>query len=76
MKSFDEYFDTLKIKIEGEDKQKAISAKLIQAVRNSRRKGYHTDDLDAASAIKLPPLPEQSETRTLKLLGTFLDVKT
>jgi hypothetical protein len=45
-------------------------------VRNSRRKGYHNDDLDAASAIKLPSLPIQSETRTLKMLESFLDVKT
>lgn len=58
MKSFEEYFGTLKIKIDGEDLQKAINAKLIQAVRNSRLKGYHTDDLDAAKAIKLPSLPD------------------
>jgi len=28
------------------------------------------------STIKLPPLPIQSEDRTLKMLESFLDVKT
>ena len=74
MKSFVEYYKNLKIDIEGGEK--GISDKLIQAVKNSRRKGYHTDDLDMGSTIKLPPLPIQSEDRTLKMLELFLDVKT
>ena len=74
MKSFVEYYKNLKIDIEGGEQ--GINDKLIQAVKNSRKKGYHTDDLDMGSAIKLPPLPIQSEDRTLKMLESFLDVKT
>ena len=74
MKSFVEYYNNLKIEIEGGEQ--GINDKLIQAVKNSRRKGYHTDDLDMGSTIKLPPLPIQSEDRTLKMLESFLDVKT
>ena len=74
MKSFVEYYKNLKIEIE--DGEQGINDKLIQAVKNSRRKGYHTDDLDMGSTIKLPPLPIQSEDRTLKMLESFLDVKT
>lgn len=58
MKSFETYYKTLNIEIEGQEK--GISEKLIQAVKNSRSKGYHDDDLDGLSKLKLGPIPDQS----------------
>lgn len=63
IKSFADYFKNLGIEIKGGDQE--IYDKLIQSVKNSRRKGYHNDDLDMVSKLKLPSIPIQSENRTL-----------
>ena len=73
IKSFENYYKNLGIEIKGGNQE--IYDKLIQSVKNSRRKGYHNDDLDIVSKLKLPSIPIQSENRILKLLGSFLDVK-
>lgn len=49
--------------------------KLIQAVKNSRSKGYHGSNDDYDHKNFLPQINEQSELRLIKLVETFADVK-
>ena len=49
--------------------------KLIQAVKNSRAKGYHGSFDDYDNKNFLPQVNEQSELRMIRLVETFADVK-
>lgn len=74
MKSYESYFKALNMNIEGGSK--GINEKLIQSMKNSRRKGYHADDNIDLGNLKLPTIPDQSQNKALALLGSFMDIKT